>query len=1085
MRGLGQRDPVDALLDIDTLEKLLSELSRVPPGTRDTVAEELDQRRAAAQAAGRPARARFVAHVGQLARRLWAQEEPPDSGFERLVVEVSAVPGLFAQFLALRARRDAFPADATAVAEEALWQQEHLSTEGRTRTMTAVCMAAGDPVSRIRGRGFWSFCQSERAQTLERVGAADSAEYTWYRAWALWHGERALRELRTLDVATRGGGGSDLTLLVHSMAARAHRAFDDHLTSAALMLECRETVRPETVTTEWLHFERALAGDLGHLGRHRAARRILDEAVRAAEQQAGTDPSLWVAEMLEARGVAAFDHGQPRAAEVDVRAAARILRARGRDDSEAMSLAAQCLLARGRHREALRAFEENLTAVERRGGVTAAHRALVGQALLELGRVERAAEQYLRALAEVRAHPYPLRVEADIAEGLGRTAGRLGRPVEALDWFFHAARTRARFGWSRVAGSRLGKNIAWLCEGPRPAVIAAEALPPLGALFESWSEGRHPEGRLWVGQALVRCLLLLARRGEALGLARSLVTEAAAPDDDLWAKACRFYGETFLDEPELRQECLELLLAVRDFERERLDAEHDADVRAERVGELLPLYESLLRLLVHHGDELDPPDQRGPLELAFDLHEEIRSLDVVSDLAAAPLPEPAQVPEHLLAAERSQLAAARMIRDVQSVSRMPSHLTAYVAHGLGRTQDKLYTAMLPYAPDYVRLRTAKPASLAEVSALLAREAPDEGLVLVSYFCGPSWTFCFVLDSRDPTGDVRVHGARLSRAEVADAAVRMRRAVNGDPEACPPTPPLHPRRPHRRDLGFLEPVADRALPFQGRFGGRALVALAPHGPLGQLPMAALPLPDDSRLGEHHPVVHLPSLTTLRYVLLGEAPGPPVRPLVVGVAGRGDRVADFERDGDLFHEQGPVRVLTGTDATPDAVLSALPEHDLAHITCHGYADTDDPLDSCVLLSDGRARPDARWEGHDLRDRLDFLLRARDLARGDGAPRTVVLRACSTGWSSPDHQGEDLTGLTRGLLRAGARTVLAPVWNTDRGSSAELLTAFHRHRLAGQPAWRALWLAQRALAQDPERRWLAHPYHWAVFTLTGDWR
>jgi CHAT domain-containing protein len=71
----------------------------------------------------------------------------------------------------------------------------------------------------------------------------------------------------------------------------------------------------------------------------------------------------------------------------------------------------------------------------------------------------------------------------------------------------------------------------------------------------------------------------------------------------------------------------------------------------------------------------------------------------------------------------------------------------------------------------------------------------------------------------------------------------------------------------------------------------------------------------------------------------------------------------------------------------------------------------------------------------------------------------------------------------MYAGARGVVASLWQVDDTATAALMTRFYRHVLTGRqrPA-AALRAAQRELAADP--RWTA-PYFWAGFVLQGDWR
>ncbi|MGH3192667.1 MAG: CHAT domain-containing protein [Streptosporangiaceae bacterium] len=83
-----------------------------------------------------------------------------------------------------------------------------------------------------------------------------------------------------------------------------------------------------------------------------------------------------------------------------------------------------------------------------------------------------------------------------------------------------------------------------------------------------------------------------------------------------------------------------------------------------------------------------------------------------------------------------------------------------------------------------------------------------------------------------------------------------------------------------------------------------------------------------------------------------------------------------------------VLTGTQATHDAVLAALPTGQWAHFACHGTSDSDNPSASCLLLTDHQQRPLTVTDVARLRLEdagLAFL-------SGPAAPRAVPCRSGS---------------------------------------------------------------------------------------------
>jgi CHAT domain-containing protein len=78
-----------------------------------------------------------------------------------------------------------------------------------------------------------------------------------------------------------------------------------------------------------------------------------------------------------------------------------------------------------------------------------------------------------------------------------------------------------------------------------------------------------------------------------------------------------------------------------------------------------------------------------------------------------------------------------------------------------------------------------------------------------------------------------------------------------------------------------------------------------------------------------------------------------------------------------------------------------------------------------------------------------------------------------------GEGILGLTRAFQYAGARSVLASLWEVSDASTAALMKTFYRHLAEGVPKAEALRRAQLALLRKPAT---SAPYYWAAFTLAG---
>ena len=146
-----------------------------------------------------------------------------------------------------------------------------------------------------------------------------------------------------------------------------------------------------------------------------------------------------------------------------------------------------------------------------------------------------------------------------------------------------------------------------------------------------------------------------------------------------------------------------------------------------------------------------------------------------------------------------------------------------------------------------------------------------------------------------------------------------------------------------------------------------------------------------------------------------------------------------------------------ATRGVVLSQAAQHDMLHLAAHGEARLDNPIFAHISLADGQlAMADV------------FGLRL------DGA--LVTLSACETGRSAVVG-GDEVVGLSRGFLFAGASTLIQSLWRVDDAATARLMPRFYAWLRAGDAPGAALRSAQREFIEQG-----VHPYVWAPFQLVG---
>ena len=94
-----------------------------------------------------------------------------------------------------------------------------------------------------------------------------------------------------------------------------------------------------------------------------------------------------------------------------------------------------------------------------------------------------------------------------------------------------------------------------------------------------------------------------------------------------------------------------------------------------------------------------------------------------------------------------------------------------------------------------------------------------------------------------------------------------------------------------------------------------------------------------------------------------------------------------------------------------------------------------------------------------------------------RLVVLSACETGQAQATHANEVL-GMVRALLYAGANTLVLSGWKVDTASTGLWMQTFYQEAQS-RSVGEATRLALMTVKQQPHYR---HPYYWGPFLLIG---
>jgi len=360
---------------------------------------------------------------------------------------------------------------------------------------------------------------------------------------------------------------------------------------------------------------------------------------------------------------------------------------------------------------------------------------------------------------------------------------------------------------------------------------------------------------------------------------------------------------------------------------------------------------------------------------------------------------------------------------------------------------------------------------ADVSRALPR-----GTVLLEYFFLGRDLLIWAVSS---VGVVAAYQASLDTAMLSQWIRRMH-------EACA----------SRDDWAVIGDGLSRVLlqPFASQIRHATDVIIVPHGAAHMLPFHALQF-DGAPLGNLRAVSYLPSASTLQWLPEATSGRTADRVLVVGNPTLDLQWAEQEARF-VAAQFSDASVLIGADATEAAVRAGMPGAALLHFATHGRLDAVAPLNSSVALAAGE-----QLTVYEL-----MLMRLQ--------ARLVVLSACSTAQGGLTG-GDDIVGLTRGLLASGATAAVVSLWKVNDASTALFMQEFYARMRSGSTPRRALQAAQLHLQQLSEQEiaqrmsgtdlrarqvvddsWhddpaagdtaakpgFQHPYFWAPFMLVG---
>lgn len=561
--------------------------------------------------------------------------------------------------------------------------------------------------------------------------------------------------------------------------------------------------------------------------------------------------------------------------------------------------------------------------------------------------------------------------------------------------------------------------------------------------------------------------------------------------------------------------------AVASIERIRSSLQAER-FRSALIGHRLGAYEDLVRALL----DLGTPDAASD---AFAVAEQARNrslldllrggIDSAIDAAKGDAAVDDDAEQRLLAElERlraelnllyNRLADGRADGDADGTRRLPMQTGGTWSRALRQCEQRLEAIEMRLSA--TRGGLAPQAPPVDARTAMAHCPPDT--TVIEYFIAGDELIAFVFNRNEMhtfrglgrVDDVTDRIARL-HFQVARALRPTMRSARAE-TAIADRMIADVRRELRALYGML--IAPLAEALHG-LGPECVLAFIAHGPLHLLPFHAL-WDGERYLVERFTMHQSPSASALTHLwtapvhknsrINGDRPRDPDDPnaavdaLVIGVADdaapyiaeeanviaavlRGAAApvdASSTAPARALHSNGPTdggatdtrgmetTLLINAEASCAAVCRHAARAHIVHLACHGRYAAASPLGSGLKLADGW------WT---LRDLATLRLSA-DL---------VTLSGCETGRSIV-RAGDDLVGLVRGFLAAGAASLIVSFWRVDDQTTRDFMRIFYE-------TWHSMELEHREgskaralrAAQLATLRRRPHPAFWAPFTLMG---
>ncbi|HQU86199.1 MAG TPA: CHAT domain-containing protein [Pyrinomonadaceae bacterium] len=208
-------------------------------------------------------------------------------------------------------------------------------------------------------------------------------------------------------------------------------------------------------------------------------------------------------------------------------------------------------------------------------------------------------------------------------------------------------------------------------------------------------------------------------------------------------------------------------------------------------------------------------------------------------------------------------------------------------------------------------------------------------------------------------------------------------------------------------------------------------------------------------EKRKICYAPSATVWKF-LQNKTSRKTENALLMGFAD--ERIPLVNREIEILQKVFPkAKTFTGKNANFEVFTENAGKFDILHLACHGQFRPENPLFSSLHLANG-------------------FVTVRDICANKINAEIVTLSACETGLNKI-FAGDEILGLARGFLSAGANSLILSLWTVNDEATTELMKEFYLNLQNGNSIAESLQNSQKNFINRGE-----HPYFWSPFSLIG---